>query len=54
MIDPQYPTDRIEACLNIAQPTAWLALSDAGAPPADLETVLEVDCYHYYDYRKCL
>lgn len=51
MIDPQYPTDRIEACLKIAQPTAWLAIEDAGAPPDDLKTILDVPSIDFEMFR---
>jgi L-2-aminoadipate reductase len=40
MIDPAYPFDRIQACLEIAQIKGWVAIEAAGAPPAELQAFL--------------
>jgi L-aminoadipate-semialdehyde dehydrogenase len=41
MIDPVYPTDRIEGCVGIAAPTGWVAVGAAGQPPPDLQKFLD-------------
>lgn len=51
MIDPQYPTDRIAACLQIAAPRGWVAIEAAGREPADLLAVLDA---HGFEARLTL
>ncbi len=51
MIDPQYPTERIAACLQIATPRGWLAIEAAGREPADLLAVLDA---HGFEARLTL
>jgi len=34
--DPAYPTERIQQCMAIAKPVAWVSLADAGDLKADL------------------
>jgi L-aminoadipate-semialdehyde dehydrogenase len=41
MMDPQYPTDRLVACLTIARPRAWIAMQSANTISDDLAAFLD-------------
>ena len=40
MLDPAYPAARLAEILRLAEPRAWVALADAGAPPPEIEELL--------------
>lgn len=41
VLDAQYPSARLATLLEIAEPTAWLALESAGSTPPDVVAVLD-------------
>jgi len=40
MMDPIYPTERIQQCLDIAKPRGWVGIGAAGGLPVDLQEYL--------------
>jgi L-aminoadipate-semialdehyde dehydrogenase len=41
MIDPAYPSTRIQQCCDIAKPRGWVRIENAGVPPQDLQVWLD-------------
>jgi non-ribosomal peptide synthetase component F len=40
MVDPKYPASRIIDCVTVAKARAWLQISEAGSPPAEVQEFL--------------
>ncbi|HEX7643460.1 MAG TPA: amino acid adenylation domain-containing protein [Noviherbaspirillum sp.] len=47
MLDPTYPADHLQACLEATSPSAWLQVSSAPLAPEKLPLVRAID--HYLD-----